>query len=137
MSTFKPLNSTKACEAQVSQNNPDTLPADFCSDQSAQTAPVEHTLNRADLLMLTPNTLLARCGAPLHDEIRKTSYKEILRRRISYKSANGSTVTLTFWRNVESKNWTFLVLLGDDGVEHYNGANEQTQIYATLPCLHM
>jgi zinc ribbon protein len=93
-------------------------------------------LQESDLLSLTLDKLIARCGKPLTDTTRiftEATIKGILRRDISYKNENGSVVTLIFWKGVEYHDWNFLAMV-DGGVE-YRNAEDSDHILSTLPCI--
>jgi zinc-ribbon domain len=99
-------------------------------------------LQGTDLLTLSLDKLIARCGKPQTDTTRtfkEAKIKGFLRRDISYKSERGSAVMLTFYNladDPKDKDWHFFFML--DGGEEYRAETDDdvNHILAALPCMH-
>ena len=79
---------------------------------------------------LTPESLVAKCGAPA-DDVTKDLYP-MIKRTMSYKSGAKGTLTFEFSRTAEEKSdWVFLSMSDENGASY---GTPETQI-AAMPCL--
>lgn len=95
--------------------------------------------NRELLKGLTGEGLVARCGQPLEDTSQSSYYPgiETIKRRLSYRSASGSTVTFEFIKPITVKRpnapWWFMDM--EDAGLQYDNENGGQHIVEALPCI--
>jgi hypothetical protein len=80
---------------------------------------------------VTPDRLIARCGAPVEDVT--TDVYPVVKRTMRYKASGQGTLVFTFTRSAdEPQNWVLLSMQDSVGNASYETPEAKT---AALPCL--